>query len=200
MVVLGILISIFCFPGLIRTQLIQPGVYSNIFNQYGLYNFETGKSFLKFNANKKNFNGYSVYEFHSPGKYSGRHGNKDKLQHLGDTLKSQVEELRRTPNHQLELVFLVDSSTSVGAEDFQNELKFVKKLLADFTVDAHNTRVAVVTFSSKSRVLRHINQLETSNGKTEHHKCSLLQEDMPQINYAGGGTYTLGAFLEAKVC
>ena len=195
MVVLGILIFIFCFPGVIRTRHLQPEFNNmNLFNQWNVpFNSAKGNSFPIFNANKEDF---SVYEFHSP----GGNGKKDKLQHLGDTLKSQVEELRRTPNHQLELVFLVDSSSSVGFDDFQNELKFVKKLLADFTVDAYNTRVAVVTFSSESRVIRHINQLETNDGRKEHHKCSLLQEDMPKINYAGGGTYTLGAFLETKVC
>ena len=215
MVVLGILIFIFSFPGLIRTQHRQQGLYgNNILNPYILYNFNKGVNFPLFNTNNRN--SHSFYDFQNPARFSGgRYGEndkhqyfgensrkvgKEKLEHLGDILKSQVEELRQTPNQVLELVFLVDSSTSVGAEDFQNELKFVKKLLADFTVDEHNTRVAVVTFSSESRVIRHINQLETNNGRKEHHKCSLLQEDMPRINYAGGGTYTLGAFLEAKVC
>ena len=214
MVVLGILIFIFSFPGLTRTQHRQQGLYGNNgLNPYIWYHFKKGVNFQLFNANR---NSHSFYDFQNHTRFSGgqygendklqyfgeniRKVGKEKLEHLGDILKSQVEELRQTPNQVLELVFLVDSSTSVGAEDFQNELKFVKKLLADFTVDEHNTRVAVVTFSSESRVIRHINQLETNNGRKEHHKCSLLQEDMPRINYAGGGTYTLGAFLEAKVC
>lgn len=52
----------------------------------------------------------------------------------------------------MELVFLVDSSSSVGATNFLDELKFVKKLLADFTVSYNQTRVAVITFSSQDRV------------------------------------------------
>ena len=215
MVVLGILIFIFSFPGLIRTQHRQQGLYgNNVFNPYTFYNFKG----VPFPLPGTKQNSHPFFGFQNPTGYTGsggRYGENDKLQyfgekdrkvgkekleHLGDILKSQVEELRRTPNQVLELVFLVDSSTSVGAKDFQNELKFVKKLLADFTVDEHNTRVAVVTFSSESRVIRHINQLETHNGRKEHHKCSLLQEDMPRIHFAGGGTYTLGAFLEAEVC
>ncbi|KAK2187132.1 hypothetical protein NP493_177g01053 [Ridgeia piscesae] len=123
--------------------------------------------------------------------------SKVKVEHLGEMLKRHVENLRRTANRKAELVFLVDSSASVGAENFFNELKFVKKLLADFTVDRNTTRVCVVTFSSRSRVVKHIDHL--SRPDDEHHKCSLLEEELPQIQYTGGGTYTLGAFLEAQV-
>ena len=70
---------------------------------------------------------------------------------FGAVLKRHVQSLRRTVNSKVELVFLVDESSSVGAANFDNELKFVKKLLADFTVDIYTTRVAVVTFSSPSR-------------------------------------------------
>ncbi len=74
--------------------------------------------------------------------------------------------------YQVELVFLVDSSASVGAENFFNELKFVKKLLADFTVSTETARVAVITFSSKNRVVstthkkkRFINLVEISQNQ-----------------------------------
>ena len=78
--------------------------------------------------------------------------SKQKVEHLGKMLKRQVENLRHTSNDKAELVFLVDSSASVGAENFFKELEFVKKLLADFTVDRNTTRVCVVTFSLRSRV------------------------------------------------
>lgn len=123
--------------------------------------------------------------------------SKVKVEHLGELLKRHVENLRRTANRKAELVFLVDSSASVGAENFFNELKFVKKLLADFTVDRNTTRVCVVTFSSRSRIVRHIDHL--TQPTDSHHKCSLLEEELPKIQYTGGGTYTLGAFLEAQV-
>ncbi len=205
MVVLGILIYVLTFPGVVFAQFYpQPGLYGNGFGTYGFYhNKQNGINFPVFNAHDPRSadlgsTRHAVFQYHhSPN--TKRVKNRDKLEHLGETLKGQVDELRRLPDQKLELVFLVDSSTSVGHEDFQNELKFVKKLLADFTVDSSNTRVAVVTFSSQSRVIRHIDQLETDGGRTEHHKCSLLQEDMPRIGYAGGGTFTLGAIKEAKV-
>lgn len=98
---------------------------------------------------------------------------------------------------QVDLVFLVDSSASVGGAYFKDEIKFVKKLLADFTVDLNTTRVSIITFSSREKVVRHVDHL--TNPNDQNHKCSLLMEEIPRIKYIGGGTYTLGAFLEAKV-
>ena len=127
---------------------------------------------------------------------------KSKVEVLGEVLKHRVQALRHVPGQKVELVFLVDSSASVGAENFFNELKFVKKLLADFTVSAGAARVAVVTFSSKNRVVRHIDHVtpikEDPNVDDERHKCKLLEQELPAIGYTGGGTYTLGALLEAQ--
>ena len=106
--------------------------------------------------------------------------------------------MKRTPNQHIDIIFLVDSSTSVGKNNFVEEIKFVKKLLSDFTVDSNHTRVSVITFSSRERVIRHLDYFaDVSDSK---HKCSLLQEDLRNIDYSGGGTFTLGAFKEAKVC
>lgn len=121
---------------------------------------------------------------------------RSKVEVLGEVLKNGVDALRKRPDKSVDLLFLVDSSASVGAENFFNELKFVKKLLADFTVAFNNTRVAVVTFSSKTKVVRHIDHL--TNASEENHKCRLLDQQLPMIKYSGGGTFTLGALLEAK--
>jgi len=50
-------------------------------------------------------------------------------------------------------VFLVDSSASVGADNFESELKFVRKLLADFTVSENATHVSVIAYSSPDSVV-----------------------------------------------
>lgn len=97
----------------------------------------------------------------------------------------------------MELVFLVDASASVGLENFQSELNFVRKLLSDFTVAPESTRVAVVTFGGKTSIIRHIDQI--SNPDVNNHKCRLLNQQLGSINYSGGGTYTRGALLEAHV-
>ncbi|XP_071546933.1 sushi, von Willebrand factor type A, EGF and pentraxin domain-containing protein 1-like isoform X1 [Panulirus ornatus] len=121
---------------------------------------------------------------------------KSKVEVLGEILKHHVQRLRQVPNQRIELVFLVDSSASVGAENFFNEIKFVKKLLADFAVSYNQTRVAVITFSSKNKVIRHIDHV--TQASENNHKCSLLELELPRIKYSGGGTYTLGAMLEAQ--
>ncbi|KAK4305073.1 hypothetical protein Pmani_023017 [Petrolisthes manimaculis] len=121
---------------------------------------------------------------------------KSKVEVLGEILKRHVQGLRQVPDQRLELVFLVDSSASVGAEHFFNEIKFVKKLLADFAVSYNQTRVAVITFSSKNKVIRHIDHV--TQASQDNHKCSLLEQELPRIRYSGGGTYTLGALLEAQ--
>ena len=47
---------------------------------------------------------------------------------------------------EMDLVFIVDSSSSLGENNFENELKFVTKFLSDFTVSYDLTRVAVITY------------------------------------------------------
>lgn len=123
--------------------------------------------------------------------------SKDKVEFLGAVLKRHIADLRQTKNKQVELVFLVDNSGSVGAHNFFNEIKFVRKLLADFTVDEKTTRVAIVTFSSRSKIIKHVDFLTSPS--PDNHKCSLLEEYIPKIRYSGGGTFTLGAFKMAEV-
>lgn len=57
-------------------------------------------------------------------------------------------------------MFLVDSSASVGSDNFESELKFVRKLLADFTVSENDTHVSVIAYSSPDNVVIFIQFLE----------------------------------------
>lgn len=118
-----------------------------------------------------------------------------KVEHLGSILKRCVARLRNHPHQEVDLVFLVDSSASVGAENFYNEIKFIKKLLADFTVSFNTTRVVVVTYSSKDQVIRQVDHI--SSPSPHFQKCFLLDEEIPAISYNSGGTYTLGALEQA---
>uniref|UniRef100_A0A4W3I336 Sushi, von Willebrand factor type A, EGF and pentraxin domain containing 1 n=1 Tax=Callorhinchus milii TaxID=7868 RepID=A0A4W3I336_CALMI len=112
----------------------------------------------------------------------------------GVVFKRNVRKLREKSDG-LELVFLVDESSSVGHANFVNELKFVKKLLSDFPVVPTATRVAIVTFSSKNNVIPRVDYI--SSPEPRQHKCSLLTEEIPAITYRGGGTFTKGAFQQA---
>ncbi|XP_076181652.1 sushi, von Willebrand factor type A, EGF and pentraxin domain-containing protein 1 isoform X2 [Ptiloglossa arizonensis] len=104
-----------------------------------------------------------------------------------DRLKSQTE--------QVELVFLVDASGSVGLTNFQSELNFVKNLLSDFIVEPSATRVAIVTFGGRRHIKRNVDQISRTGDND--HKCYLLNKQLNNISYSGGGTYTRGALIEA---
>ncbi|XP_064199795.1 sushi, von Willebrand factor type A, EGF and pentraxin domain-containing protein 1 isoform X2 [Anguilla rostrata] len=117
-----------------------------------------------------------------------------KVERLGQTFKRSVRLLRER-SARLDLVFLVDESSSVGAANFQSELRFVRKLLSDFPVVPSATRVALVTFSSKTHVLARVDHV--SAPRSHQHKCSLFNQEIPAITYRGGGTYTKGAFQQA---
>ena len=91
---------------------------------------------------------------------------------------------------EVDLVFLVDSSASVGADNFYNEIKFIRKLLADFTVSHNTTRVVVITYSSVSQVMKQVDHITRPN--EDQHKCKLFEDEIVSITYNSGGTYTLG--------
>ncbi|XP_053677965.1 sushi, von Willebrand factor type A, EGF and pentraxin domain-containing protein 1-like [Anopheles nili] len=96
-----------------------------------------------------------------------------------------------------DIVFLIDASSSVGPNNFQSELRFVKKLLAGFDVSMARTRIAIVTFSSRKKIVRHVDQI--SQHHEDNNKCLLLNYQLPSIEYSGGGTYTYGALKEAEI-
>lgn len=118
-----------------------------------------------------------------------------KLKRLGTKFKGSIDKIKEK-HKKIDIVFLVDSSSSVGKENFQRELKFVRKLLSDFLVSYNYTRTAVVTFSSMGKIYRHVDQISEPSPLND--KCSLLNYDLNAINFDGGGTYTYGALREAQ--
>lgn len=77
---------------------------------------------------------------------------KSKVDILSRLFKNSVNRLRQKTKR-VDLVFLIDSSSSVGKSNFMSEIKFVKKMLADFNVSYNFTRVAIVTFSSQGKIV-----------------------------------------------
>lgn len=76
---------------------------------------------------------------------------KSKVEVLGEVFKHEIDALKLSGA--LDLVFLVDASSSIGESNFRSELKFVKKMMSDITVDYNHTRVAIVTFGSAENVV-----------------------------------------------
>lgn len=77
---------------------------------------------------------------------------ESKIQELSLVLKSTVHRIRQQ-HKKLDVVFLIDSSSSVGKSNFRSEVKFVVKFLSDFNVSFNYTRVAIVTFSSQENIV-----------------------------------------------
>ncbi|XP_033303731.1 sushi, von Willebrand factor type A, EGF and pentraxin domain-containing protein 1-like isoform X1 [Bombus bifarius] len=119
---------------------------------------------------------------------------REKADALSRLLKANIDRLRNETD-QVELVFLVDASGSVGLKNFHSELNFVKHLLADFSVEPSTTTVAIVTFGGRRHIRRNVDQI--SHTSDNNNKCYLLNKQLNNINYTGGGTYTRGALLEA---
>jgi von Willebrand factor type A domain len=78
---------------------------------------------------------------------------KEHLDTMSNTFRKIVNKIKMK-HKRLEMIFLVDSSSSVGKENFANEISFVKRLLSDFNVSFNYTRVALITFSSRSKIVR----------------------------------------------
>lgn len=77
---------------------------------------------------------------------------KAKVDRLSGSFKKSVEKIK-IKHKRVDIVFLIDASSSVGKANFHSEIKFVKKLLSDFNVSYNYTRVAVITFSSQMKIV-----------------------------------------------
>ncbi len=101
---------------------------------------------------------------------------------------------------QSDLIFLLDSSASIGHKNFISFLRFIKRLIENFNISYNGTRIAIISFSSKEQVSRKLDYI--SRPVIDLNKCKIFQEDLPLIafrQYFGGGTYTFGALNTAKV-
>ncbi|WAR09890.1 CO6A3-like protein [Mya arenaria] len=84
----------------------------------------------------------------------------------------------------LDVVFIVDSSTSVGFANFKKMLNFVKLLLEDATIDQSVVRVGLMTFNTNPKVRFHLNEIEN--------RVKLINE-IEKVPYEYGNTNTADA-------
>lgn len=77
---------------------------------------------------------------------------ESKVHELSAVLKATIHRIRQQYK-KMDIVFLIDSSSSVGKSNFRSELKFVTKFLSDFNVSFNYTRVSIVTFSSQEKIV-----------------------------------------------
>ncbi|KAL5022311.1 hypothetical protein ScPMuIL_001466 [Solemya velum] len=75
---------------------------------------------------------------------------------------------RHYSTKEVDLVFVLDRSSSVPVSGWASMVNFVRSLLGHFTVDGSNTRVAVISYSTTASV--DVNDL----GSATENKCSLM--------------------------
>ena len=95
------------------------------------------------------------------------------------------------------MVFLLDASGSIGESNFREEVNFARMLLSDFNMKPSGTKVSIVTFAGRGQIYRIVDYISKDSGNNQ--KCRLLNNQLPNINYTGGGTYTHGALMEVIV-
>ncbi|KAG8519877.1 Collagen alpha-1(XXVIII) chain [Galemys pyrenaicus] len=89
----------------------------------------------------------------------------------------------------LELVFVIDSSESVGPENFQIIQNFVKTLTDQGALDLATARIGIINYSHKVEKVAHLTQFSSKDD---------FKLAVDNMQYLGEGTYTATALHEAN--
>ncbi|XP_069504629.1 collagen alpha-1(XXVIII) chain [Ambystoma mexicanum] len=89
----------------------------------------------------------------------------------------------------MELVFVIDSSESVGPDNFQIIKNFAKTLIDRASVNHATTRVGIINFS---------HQVELVSSLQQHSTKEDLKQSVEKMQYLGEGTYTASAIGRAN--
>jgi len=84
----------------------------------------------------------------------------------------------------VDLVFVLDTSGSIGNDDFQFVREFVANVSMALSISSTRSQVAVILYSSNAQI--HFNL-------TMHRNITALNDGIESIPYLGGGTNTAGA-------
>ena len=80
-----------------------------------------------------------------------------------------------------DILFIVDSSGSVGASNFQKTLGFIQNMTNGFNVGPHDIQIGMITFDTKPYLQFHLNKF--------HNKNNVINA-VGHTQYTKGGTYT----------
>ena len=84
----------------------------------------------------------------------------------------------------IDLIFVLDSSGSVGSSNFQNVRSFVSNLVSQLEIGPDNTQVGLINFASSARIEFHLNT---------HQDSSSLLQAIANVPYTSGTTNTAAA-------
>lgn len=77
----------------------------------------------------------------------------------------------------LDLVVMMDTSGSIGPEDFKKEQNFVKELMNKLSIGQNRTKVALIEFNNKVKVI-----LDFTNDTS----AEIVNNAIDKIQYRGG--------------
>lgn len=87
-------------------------------------------------------------------------------------------------NSKSDLIFLLDTSGSVGTHNFKSEKDFVNSLLNEFSLAPYSTRVAVITFGKV--VKTDINYIDIEGTELDKNKCKFKPKFQNQVPFRNG--------------
>ncbi|XP_078693731.1 collagen alpha-3(VI) chain-like [Branchiostoma floridae x Branchiostoma belcheri] len=99
---------------------------------------------------------------------------------------SQVALTAPVCNVRVDLVFVLDGTGSVGADNFERMKTFVQKMISDFEIGPEATRIGVVVYSHRAELAISLDAFEDGGA---------LQDAVAAIAYPGGYTRT-GAAID----
>lgn len=77
---------------------------------------------------------------------------ESEIELLSSTFKKTIKKIKEKYK-KVDILFLIDASSSVGKVNFLNEISFVKRLLSDFNVSYNYTRTSLISFSSQGKIV-----------------------------------------------
>ena len=89
----------------------------------------------------------------------------------------------------IDCVFVLDRSGSVGSNNHLIALQFINNVVSFFTIGSNATRVGMIAYASSSVIQFDLNQ---------HSTVSSLQTAISNTFYTGGGTNTQAGLTDAR--
>ncbi|EPY82884.1 hypothetical protein CB1_000613005 [Camelus ferus] len=119
----------------------------------------------------------------------GKKGDKGEIGDPGSEGKQARSCGRKCKETPLELLFVIDSSESVGPENFQIIKNFVKTLTDRVALDLTKARIGIINYSHKVEEVAHLTQFSSKDD---------LKRAVDDMQYLGEGTYTATALHAAN--
>ncbi|XP_044151369.1 collagen alpha-6(VI) chain-like [Bufo gargarizans] len=110
----------------------------------------------------------------------------DSLKDIKNVIAQQICSAKACQNVEADVIFLVDSSGSIGTENFNKMKNFMKSLVNKTEVGPNNLQFGIVQFSDLNMEVLQLNK----NGTT-----AIIWDAINKMGYMGKGTYT-GKALE----